>query len=319
MSTIVRCLLLILTLAGLVLITHEAIIFFNIHPFASNSSTKQKSLIDPKPKFSSLPAPNAYHRLKALEQAIRNDLAAQPGDYAIFIQDLSKKEDSGVRINDSAVFEAASLYKLFLLAAALEAEEQGQLSDDDILSSSHQHLIEVLGSADYGYQDYQDSDQISFTVSQALDRIARLSDNYSSIMLAEKIGWQKVQDQADLIGASQTTIKAPISTSASDIGLFLTKLYRKQIVSEAASNRLIDLLARDQINNRIPAKLPDELKIAHKTGELSKVRHDAGIVFLEARPYLIVLMSQNVKYEDSAVDLLAQISKDTYDYFNKGS
>src|SRR5262249_24773714 len=140
-------------------------------------------------------------------------------------------------------------------------------------------------------------------------------DNYAAIMLAEKVGWDQVQAEADDIGASNTTIKAPISTTAGDMALYFQDLYQGQIVSASDSGQIIDLLATDQINDRIPDQLPSGLKIAHKTGELDGVRNDAGIVFLDGNPYLIVLMSENVPYEDDDVQLLSNISKDVYDYF----
>src|SRR5690242_18950069 len=107
-----------------------------------------------------------------------------------------------------------------------------------------------------------------------MDRIARISDNYAAIMLAEKVGWDSVQAVADEIGAVRTTIKTPISTSADDAAILLEKIYIGQMVSFEASEQIIDLLTKAQANNRLPAKLPQGLNIAHKTGELSQVRND---------------------------------------------
>lgn len=98
-------------------------------------------------------------------------------------------------------------------------------------------------------------------------------------------------------------------------GFCLKKLYIGEIVSFESSEQIIALLEKAQSNDRIPAKLPKNIRIAHKTGELPQVRNDAGIVFLLGNPYLIVLMSKNVRGEDAAIENLAQVSKIVYDYY----
>ncbi|MBI2021336.1 serine hydrolase [Candidatus Daviesbacteria bacterium] len=251
-----------------------------------------------------------------LARIIRQKLDGQVGEYAIVVKGLSSGSKLHYSLNEKKVLPSGSLYKLFLMAATLKQVEEGKLREDQVLTSSINHLKDVLGFEEFGY-DSSEGDEISYSVSDALTRVATLSDNYASILLAEKVGWDNIQKQANMIGAESTTIKDPISTNASDITLFFEKLYKKEIVSEKTSEKLIELLSSSRLNNRIPAKLPKDIKIAHKTAELSKLRHDAGIVFLDNEPYLIVLMSSNVKYEDEAVELLADISKEVFDYFSK--
>jgi beta-lactamase class A len=252
---------------------------------------------------------------KNLEGKIRQFLEGKEGDYAVYVKDLLPEGKRNVYINSEESFEAASLYKLFLMAAVYQAVNQGKISLDTQISAKLGHLEQVLGSVDYGYQDLSSDEVATYTVSEALDRVARISDNYAAIMLAEKVGWGSLQTAADDAGATNTQIKTPISTSAEDIGLLLEKVYKGEVVSLESSEGIIDLLTRAQINNRIPAKLPKEVKVAHKTGELSQVRNDAGIVFLNGNPYVIVLMTKNLKYEDRAIEDLAEVSKIVYDYY----
>lgn len=250
-----------------------------------------------------------------LEELITDFLNGKQGDYAVFVKDLIPEGKRNAYINSDGVFEAASLYKIFLMAATFEAISTGKMTLDTEISAKLSHLEAVLGSVDFGYQHLSGNEVATYTVAECLDRIARISDNYAAIMLAEKVGWDDVQSFADNQGAINTTIKNPISTSAEDIGLMLEKLYKGEAVSFEASEQIIELLSKAQINNRIPAKLPKELKIAHKTGELASVRNDAGIVFLEGNPYVIVIMSQNLKGEDEGIENLAEISRIVYDYY----
>jgi len=257
-----------------------------------------------------------------LEGKIKDFLEGKEGDYAVYVKDLRTKGERNVYINSDQVFEAASLYKLFLMAATFEAVSRGEVTLDTEISAKLSHLEAILGSVDYGYMHLSGDEVATYTVRECLDRIARISDNYAAIMLAEKVGWDSAQTVANEIGAVNTKIKTPISTSAEDVGILLEKVYKGEIASFEASEEMINMLSKAQINNRIPAKLPKKdpstgsgLKIAHKTGELSQVRNDAGIVFLDGNPYLIVMMTKNLKYEDEGIENLAEISKIVFDYY----
>lgn len=253
-----------------------------------------------------------------LQGKIESFLEGKEGDYAIYIKDLLPEGKRNVYINSDQSYEAASLYKLYLMAAVFEAINKKEMSLDTEISAKLSHLEGVLGSVDYGYQHLSSNEVATYTVAECLDRVARISDNYAAIMLAEKVGWDSLQDVADEAGATNTSIKTPISTSAEDVGLLLEKIYKGEIASFEASEQIIDFLTKAQINNRIPAKLPENLKIAHKTGELAQVRNDAGIVFLEGNPYLIVMMTKNLIGEDEAIENLAEVSKIVYDYYSSG-
>lgn len=246
-----------------------------------------------------------------LSEIIEKDLSDQKGYYAIYIKNLATNEK--YTLNEHARLPAASLYKLFLLAAVLKEEADGNLKLDDILSSDIQHLKDAYGDIDYGYEDQVG--EVSFSVDEAMQRVGRISDNFASIMLAEKIGWDQVRGMTNLLEMKETNIESPITTSAEDIGVFFEKLYNQNVISPEISKKVTDYLALSQLNDRLPKYLPEGIKIVHKTGELSMVRNDAGIVYIEGKPYVIVLMSKDLEYEDDGAELLAKISQDVYGYF----
>lgn len=264
-----------------------------------------------------------------LARIVQQDLDGKKGEYSVYIGDLTDSEIYTLRSSDS--FPAASLYKLYLLAAILREVDRGNLGLEDVLSSDIDHLKEVLGELDFGYEENQGD--IKYNVQEALERVGRISDNFAAIMLSEKIGWDKVQAMVDEMGATSTIIKSPITTSASDIGNFFKALYQKKVVNESVSNQVIEFLSLSKINDRLPAGVPKDVRVVHKTGELAGVRHDAGIIYLPtstsevdkdtsevyARAYVIVLMSKDLQYEDDGVETLAKISKDVYEYFKNKS
>lgn len=257
---------------------------------------------------------------KGLSEIIESNLEGKSGEFSIYIEDISDEENFSKSSHDP--FPAASLYKVYLMAAVLQPDG---LKLDDTLRASKSYLTEELGEVDFGYQD--SPEEISYSVEEALTRIGRVSDNFAAIMLMDKIGVEKVQNMVNSLGANETSIKSLITTSSSDMGKFFKKLAKKEVVDLETSEKLIDFLSLNQLNSRIPALLPENTKVIHehssgrpmvihKTGELPRIRHDAGYVTLpNGKIYVIVLMSQNLKYEDEGVEVLANISKDVYDYF----
>jgi len=104
------------------------------------------------------------------------------------------------------------------------------------------------------------------------------------------------------------------STSPRDVLRFFELLYRRQLVSAEASDAMLSLLLDQQVNDRIPAGLPNSLQIAHKTGELTDVWNDAGIVFTESNAYVLVVLSMDV-HADEALTAIADIAKLVHSYF----
>lgn len=262
-----------------------------------------------------------------LKNIVQKNLEGKGGEYAVYIETLPEASNSATfkvekyYFNENTSFSSASLYKLVLMAGILQEIEKGRLNEDDMVSSTKSHLASVAGGVDFGY--INSGEYIGMSVDNALDRVARVSDNFAAIMLTERLmtilkSADPLLQVAQNIGMENTIFAGDSHTTAFDTAMFFRLLYQKEILSPNISDQIIELLERNQINNRIPEYLPKDLKIAHKTGELSRLRHDAGIVFLpDGKVYLIVLMSQNLPDEDEGIETLAQISKDVYEYFSK--
>jgi beta-lactamase class A len=76
-------------------------------------------------------------------------------------------------------------------------------------------------------------------------------------------------------------------------------------------------MKRQQLNQRIPAGLPEGTVVAHKTGSLRGVRNDAGIVYA-AQPYVIGIFSKRLSDEDAGVRAMVEISRTIWGVFGDG-
>ena len=103
-------------------------------------------------------------------------------------------------------------------------------------------------------------------------------------------------------------------TSAHDMLVLFERLARREAVSATASDEMIEILKEQTYNDMIPARLPDSVEVAHKTGWITGLHHDAGIVFVPGGPtYVLVLLSQNLEDEDAGVEAFARISRMVFD------
>jgi len=69
----------------------------------------------------------------------------------------------------------------------------------------------------------------------------------------------------------------------------------------------------------IPALLPREARVAHKTGEISTVCHDAGIVFLPKRkPYVLAILTEWPENIERRQACLAEISRAVFEFVTTG-
>jgi beta-lactamase class A len=82
--------------------------------------------------------------------------------------------------------------------------------------------------------------------------------------------------------------------------------------SQNACDEMLKILLDQQFRSGIPAGLPKAARVAHKTGNISTVHHDAGIVYLEGRkPYVLVILTQ-FSPEHGRGTAVAEVSRDIF-------
>ena len=116
--------------------------------------------------------------------------------------------------------------------------------------------------------------------------------------------------------SSPTGIGDSNTTSVTDCGLLLERIYRKKCVSRNASERMLALLLQQNNTTKIPTPLEKGISVANKTGENDSVQHDIAIIYGEKTDYILCVMSENCKSEDDAIDHIRSISEIVYDYLN---
>jgi beta-lactamase class A len=103
-------------------------------------------------------------------------------------------------------------------------------------------------------------------------------------------------------------------TTAADMASLFEQLLAGSVLSSGASQDMLDLLSDQLINNRLPADLPAGTKVAHKTGDLDALLHDAGVIYAPAGPIVVVVMTDEITDNDAIIDLMRQIAVLAYNY-----
>ena len=141
-----------------------------------------------------------------------------------------------------------------------------------------------------------------------------ISHNYAALLLTERVKNSQLEEYLQNNGFKNSQIGDPPKTTPADIALFLEKLYKGELVNLEYSQKMIDLLKKQQLNNGIPKYLPDHSRVANKTGDIGWFKHDAGIVYTDKGDYIIVIMSKSDS-PAGAQERIALASKAVYDYF----
>ena len=245
-------------------------------------------------------------KMDTLVTQVQSQLPGSNGSWSVYICDLSGGSEA--TINDSPM-QAASLIKLFIMGAVYE---------------NYDSLSQQYGSA---------------TLDSYLTPMITVSDNDAANSLVSCLGsgdstagMQKVNSFCQSHGYTNTSMGRLLLasnefgdnyTSAYDCGKFLKEIYQicsgtTQTPSLLHAEEMYSLLKQQQRTNKIPDALPEGVSVANKTGELSDVENDAGILYNAqgGNDLVIVFLSQNLSSPGEAQNTIAQLSRSIYLYYN---
>jgi beta-lactamase class A len=265
-----------------------------------------------------------------LKDSIQAALSSQKiGTYAVAFEDLSTGEK--ILINDSEVFHAASTMKTPVLIEVYKQQKKGKFSLDDsvVVKNEFKSIVDSstfsLNPADDSELDLYQAIGQKRTWRQLITEMITYSSNLATNMVIELVGAKNVMKTMRSLGARNIQVLRGVedskafekgmnnTTTALDLMIIFEKIAKGKAVDKKASQEMIDILMQQHFNSVIPAKLPASVKVAHKTGNITGVYHDSGIVYLpDGRKYVLVLLSKNVENEESATSFLAGISEMIY-------
>ena len=269
-----------------------------------------------------------------LLQKVQALLNEQKGKFAIAYKDLQTGES--LYWNEHEIFHAASTMKTPVMIEVYKQVALGRLSLDDSVEIKNA-FRSIVDSSEYHLQASDDSEQTLYTLLGKKRALSFLvyhmiieSSNLATNMIIEMVGGKKVTQTMRDLGANEIQVMRGVedtkafekgwnnTTSAYDLALIFEKMALGQIVSANACNDMIRILLDQKFGSIIPALLPKEVKVAHKTGSITGVHHDSGIVILpDGRKYVLVILSKNLEDEPNATSAMAKVSALIYQFFEQ--
>jgi beta-lactamase class A len=150
-----------------------------------------------------------------------------------------------------------------------------------------------------------------------------VSSNFAANLLIERLGVDRIRGTVSALGAEGMQVLRGVeddkafqkglnnTTTARGLLVLLERVAQGRAVSPEADRLMVEMLARQRFNDGIPAGLPSTIRVAHKTGSITRIQHDAGIVFGK-RPYVLVVLIRGIEDEKKSKALIAEISRALY-------
>lgn len=277
-----------------------------------------------------LAAPHLSAQERAgLETLLRDRIARDTAVVAVLYRDPARRET--VSIAPGTRFHAASTMKVPVLIELARQVDAGELHWDDSLTVRNQFKSIVDGSP-YRLDPRDDSDSTLYRLegqAVSLNRLARLmitrSSNLATNLIIERVGPTRVNRTAHRLGADSITVLRGVedgkaferglnnTTTALDLGALLEAVAAGRAASPSATDTIRQMLLAQEFNDGIPAGLPPGTPVAHKTGEITAIAHDAAIVYPAGRgPYILVVLTRGYAERKDAARLMADLSGIVY-------
>ncbi len=219
-------------------------------------------------------------------------------------------------LNENVIFPQASSIKIVVLYELFKQSEEGKINLEEIIELTKKD--KVGGS---GILQFLGDSNISLSLRDFAILMIVLSDNTATNILIDYIGIEKINQRLRELGLKNTKLrrkmmdikaakegKENVSTPY-EMMRILEKIYH-----EPFSWKIIEILSLPK-DTPLRKGVPYQVRVANKPGGLKGVRCDSGIVLLKDSPYIICVMTTYLKNEQEGIDVIAKVSKITYEYF----
>lgn len=276
-----------------------------------------------------------------LKKRIDGYLAPVAGSQGYVVRDLLARREIACHQYDR--FNAASIIKLSYLYTALRQVQAGIHSLEGLFTLRAEDVVGGDGVLKLMHEGLQ------LTLGDLLNLMIVVSDNTATNILFDILGKEAINRELAEIGIDDTLVARKLMkvvpgltnyTSPHDAALLMEHLYEGDRLDEAYRRLALDILLKQQINNKLSANLylcpscgglmaedhhcrvcgkramePQPVWFAHKTGELSTACHDVGLMHVKDHWVVVALMMAGVTDRQEALKAHGLIGKAVYEHF----
>jgi beta-lactamase class A len=262
---------------------------------------------------------------------IQAEFGKQRGVFALAFKNMATGET--LLVNEHELFHAASTMKTPVMIEVFKQVAAGKLSLSDSVLVKNE-FKSIVDSSPYQLNAGDDSQQELYKqvgqglpLSELVYQMIIMSSNLATNIIIEMVDGKKVTETMRGLGANDMQVLRGVedskafaqglnnTTTAYDLMLLFEQMAKGGLINNKASQDMINILLDQKHNDLIPARLPKEVKVAHKTGSITGVQHDSGIIFLpDGRKYVLVILSKKLEDEKAGVETIGMVSEMIYLY-----
>jgi beta-lactamase class A len=281
--------------------------------------------------FGNFPRTPATRSVVGLEKAIRTRIA-QEKDATIGVSVIDLESGLRIGINDTITMHAASTMKVPIMIEVFRQLERNGGSLDDLIPIKNEFTSIADGSR-YSLSPADDSDSTLYRMvggQLPLREVVRLmiarSSNLAANILIERVTPAAIKATLAELDASGMAVLRGVednaayrrglnnTTNSRGLAKALEGIARCKVNTKKSCEEMIEIMAAQEFNSMIPAGIPIVTKVAHKTGWITGIRHDGGIVDPPGqKPYVIVVLTRGVQDTARADKVGADISGYVWD------
>jgi beta-lactamase class A len=265
--------------------------------------------------------------LSAYRKAVEKRIQESQADVAIAFVTLDGKTEYFLRADDS--FHAASTMKVPVMIELFRQVKNRRLRLTDTLTIFNE-FHSIVDNSPYELDPNDDSETDLYKVEGQPREVGYLCDlmitkssNLATNLLIEKLGVEDIRATVHSLGADGMRVLRGVedqkayekglnnTTTARGLQALLTTIAEGKAVDEDSSRAMVAILEKQTFNEGIPAGLPQGTRVAHKTGEITKIHHDAAIVYAP-RPFVLVVLVRGISDQKESAALIADIATMLY-------
>jgi len=277
-------------------------------------------------------APSLPSDLDALRSRIES-IAQKSNARAVAVALHDTETGVELRYEADRWFHGASTIKVAILLAVYGEIDSGRLVPQSRVHVRNRFLSAYDGSPFRVLADRDADSEVHAAIGKtmrvnelALHMIAT-SSNLATNLLLDLIGLDAVQRTIDRFGLTGLDVKRGVEderafqhgiinrVTADGLVALLGLIAEERAYSPQLSREMLDILHQQEFKKGIPARLPREVRVAHKTGDISTVAHDAGVVYAPGRkPYVIAILTEWTPDVGNRSSTIASLSHAVYEH-----
>ncbi|HEU0054066.1 MAG TPA: serine hydrolase [Longimicrobium sp.] len=288
-----------------------------------------------------LPPPRAAPapEMPTLEAEIRSIIARAAGDTAevsVALRDLATGDS--LLVDAHTVMHAASTMKVPVMLELFRRAEAGELSLDDSVAIRNEFRSIADGST-YALSPADDSDSTLYarvggraTTRELIGLMITRSSNLATNLLIDAADPRRIERTMASLGAGEVKVlrgvedgpafRAGMNNTTTAYGLMrvMEAVATGRASSERSSHEMMEILARQEFTDMIPAGVPPGTRVASKTGNITRIQHDAAIVVPPNHPpYVLVVLTRGFADAGAAKAAGREISRAVYRHLSQTS